>query len=138
MSVHIRWLTTTELPLIAPFLQQLSACGTTHPGVIEHLQSLPYQVAGLFVNQQLTGICGVWPLYKHYVGKHLELDNVAVLPSFQGQQLGQQLVQWVIAWARQNKYQAIELNCYLANKQGLKFWENQGFKPLGVHMQQLL
>ena len=41
-----------------------------------------YQCIGIFYEKKLIGICGIWILTKYYVGKHIELDNVIILPQY--------------------------------------------------------
>ena len=89
----------------------------------------------IFEDDQLVGICGVWELYKHYVGKHIELDNVVLLPEYRGKGIGEEMVAWIEAWAKEQGFVASELNCYVVNSAGMRFWLNQGYKILGFHCQ---
>ena len=94
-----------------------------------------YECAGIYADGALIGICGIWTLVKYYVGKHLEPDNVYLKPDYQGEGIGQQLQVWLENLARSRGCRALELNCYLSNEPGQRFWESVGYTKLGVHYQ---
>ena len=77
----------------------------------------------------------MWILIKYYVGKHLEPDNVYIKPEFQNQGIGKKLDHWLKNYAREKGCEAIELNCYIQNEKGRKYWESNAYKTLGIHYQ---
>jgi GNAT superfamily N-acetyltransferase len=87
------------------------------------------------MGDQLIGMSGLWLLNKYYVGKHIEPDNVMVLPEYRGNGIGEQLLEWITAYGKAQGCIASELNCYVNNSEGLKFWLNNGYKVLGFHCQ---
>ena len=97
-----------------------------------------YKCAGVFDGDKLIGICGLWILVKHYVGKHVEPDNVIILPEYRSKGIGEMMMNWVTDFAKSIGCDALELNCYVQNSPGLKFWLNDGFKVLGFHLQKKL
>ena len=97
-----------------------------------------YECVGVFDEETLVGICGIWTLTKIYVGRHIEPDNVIISPEYRSRQLGQQLMEWVESYARSKGCVASELNCYVSNEAGNKFWQQQGYKVLGLHYQKKL
>jgi len=128
------------LHIIIPLLKLLNE--TTSEEVLksrlEVMKESNYQCVGVFDGEKLIGICGVWILVKHYVGKHVEPDNVVILPKYRGQGIGEMMMQWVTDYARSIDCDALELNCYVQNSPGLKFWLNDGYKVLGFHLQKKL
>ncbi|MDI1234463.1 MAG: GNAT family N-acetyltransferase [bacterium] len=94
-----------------------------------------YECVGVYDGETLIGMSGLWLLNKYYVGKHIEPDNVVIIPAYRGKGIGQQLLNWINEYGKQNGCKASELNCYLNNSEGLKFWLNNGYKVLGVHCQ---
>ena len=92
-----------------------------------------YECLGIYENNQLIGICGLWILIKYYVGRHLEVDNVIIHPDYQGQQIGEQMMDWVFNYSKSKGCIGSELNCYTNNNGGNKFWHNQGYRILGFH-----
>lgn len=101
------------------------------PEMIDH----NYLCLGIYHEGQLIGMSGFWLLNKYYVGKHLEPDNVFILEEYRSAGIGHQLVQWLENYAREKGCRALELNCYIKNEKGCKFWEREGFTRLGIHYQ---
>jgi GNAT superfamily N-acetyltransferase len=134
---NIRWIERENLPVIIPLLEMINE-GTDRDILKERLQAMAeanYQCVGVFEGKELIGICGVWILVKHYVGRHIELDNVVLLPAYRNMGIGEELISWIEAWAAQQGYVGGELNCYVNNSAAVKFWLNQGYKILGFHCQ---
>ena len=94
-----------------------------------------YRCIGIYDNEKLIGICGIWILTKYYVGKYIEPDNVVILPEYQGQNIGKQLMQWIYDYAQKINCVASELNCYVGNKKAQSFWEKEGYEVIGLHYQ---
>jgi GNAT superfamily N-acetyltransferase len=136
----IRLLNTDELHTILPFLQMLNE--NTSPDILEsrlkEMQSNNYRCVGVYDADKLIGISGLWILTKHYVGKHIEPDNVIIHPDYRNKKIGEQLFQWIFDYAREQGCVASELNCYVQNHKGVRFWINQGYRIIGYHMQKLL
>ena len=97
-----------------------------------------YECAGVYEGDKLIGICGLWILMKYYVGRHLEPDNVMILPEYRGKGIGEKIMQWVYEYGRSKGCIASELNCYVTNSAGQKFWANEGYRILGFHYQRKL
>ncbi len=133
----IKWIPREQLFSILPLLQMINE-GVSHSELEVRLKALSeanYRCAGVYDDKQLVGICGVWTLYKHYIGKHIELDNVVILPGYRNQGIGEDMLQWLQEWATKEGYVGSEINCYVHNSEGLKFWLNQGYKLIGFHCQ---
>jgi len=94
-----------------------------------------YQCVGVSFEGNLIGISGLWILNKYYVGKHIEADNVIIHPDHRNNGVGEQLMEWIFDYGKKNGCIASELNCYVGNSAGLKFWLNRGYKILGFHCQ---
>ena len=97
-----------------------------------------YQCLGAYDKDELIGICGVWVLNKLYVGKHLEPDNVFVLPEYRSSGVGKLMLDRVLNYALEIGCNTSEINCYINNDKGIQFWNNQGYKAIGYHMQKVL
>lgn len=136
----IRLLNTDELHTILPFLQMLNE--NTSADIIEsrleEMESNNYRCVGVYDADKLIGISGIWILTKHYVGKHIEPDNVIIHPDYRSQKIGELLFQWIFNYAHEQGCLASELNCYVQNHKGIRFWINQGYRIIGYHMQKLL
>jgi len=97
-----------------------------------------YECAGVFDGDQLIGICGMWILVKYYIGRHIEPDNVMILPEYRGKGIGEKMMEWVYDYGRSKGCIATELNCYTANTSGQKFWANENYRIVGFHYQRML
>jgi len=105
---------------------------------LEDMMQKNYACAGVYDEGRLIGICGLWILNKYYVGKHIEPDNVMILPEYRNKKVGGQMMEWVYEYGRSQGCIASELNCYVVNDKGIRFWLNQGYKIIGFHCQKTL
>jgi GNAT superfamily N-acetyltransferase len=94
-----------------------------------------YQCIGIYDEEKLIGICGIWILVKYYVGKHIELDNIIILPEYQNKGISTRLMGWIECYAKENDYIASELNCYVGNEDAHRFWEREGYEVIALHFQ---
>lgn len=129
-----------ELECIIPFLQLLN-----DKIPLEQLQerladmrSQHYECVGVYDDGKLIGVSGLWIMTKYYVGRHIEPDNVIIDPAYRGRGIGEQLMEWIYDYGRSRGCVASELNCYVSNNAGQKFWMNQGYKIVGYHFQRKL
>ncbi len=98
------------------------------------LQMGGYQCIGAYDGEELIGICGVWELHKLYAGKHLEPDNVFVKEEYRSHGVGSLMMDFLFNYAQKVGCDATEVNCYIKNVKGKRFWENQGYETLGFHL----
>ncbi len=137
MPTEIKLIPQDNLIAIMPLIKRLNptvpeATLTTR---LDEMRSQGYQCAGLYLDDKLIGICGLWMMTKFYVGKHIEPDNVYILPEYRQQGYGKQLLAWVYAYGKSQGCIASELNCYISNEIGNTFWEQEGFAKIGYHYQ---
>jgi len=140
MSYEFRLIEPAEMTTIIPLLMELDPAipeETLHQRLPDMLEA-GYECLGIYADNELIGICGFWILAKYYVGKHLEPDNVYIRPQHRGHGLGNKLDDWLQATARARGCLALELNCYIKNEAGLKFWEHAGYHRLGIHFRKKL
>lgn len=139
-DIEIRLISNEEIYSIIPLLQLLNATIPEHT-LRERLAEMltqGYKCAGLYHQGKLAGICGLWIMTKYYVGKHLEPDNVVILPEYRSKGLGKQLMAWVYQYAQAQGCIASELNCYLPNERGHAFWEQEGYNKTAYHYRRLI
>lgn len=134
---EIRIIPNNELDLILPMLLLLNE-GEEESKIKSRLEKIKafnnYFCIGIFEDKKILGCCGIWELHKIYAGAHLEVDNVCVLPDHRGKQLGEQMVDWITNYAKENAFNSIELNAYIVNEKGVAFWEKVGCVKKGYHM----
>jgi len=135
--VKIRLIPANNIQTIIPLLRELDPTinSTTLSKRLDDMVRNGYECAGIFSDNKLIGICGIWTLYKYYVGKHLEPDNVYIQPKYQSSGVGSLLTDWLVNLAKTRDCEAIELNCYQGNIRGNEFWVKNNFKLLGNHYQ---
>lgn len=126
---------------ILPLVQMLNTYKIPVETLKRRLQDMlidGYQCLGAYDKDELIGICGVWVLNKLYVGKHLEPDNVFVMPEYRSSGVGKLMLDRVLSYALEIGCNTSEINCYINNDKGIQFWNNQGYKAIGYHMQKVL
>ncbi|MGB0891421.1 MAG: GNAT family N-acetyltransferase [Flavobacteriaceae bacterium] len=101
--------------------------------VLEMVELPHYECIGLFADQKLIGICGLWYTLRHYIGHSVEPDHVVIDESFRGQKLGNQFFNWIYKYTTSKGCEAIELNTYTGNTKSHKFYYNEGFDIYGFH-----
>ena len=129
-----------RIKVILPFLQQLNPKISFEVLKIrlKEMVASGYECVGVYDQDKLIGISGMWFLTKYYVGKHVEPDNVYILPEYQGKGIGKLLMNWIFEYAKSKGCESSELNCYIENKEGQKFWMNQGYELIAYHYQRKL
>ncbi|MBM4207756.1 MAG: GNAT family N-acetyltransferase [Gammaproteobacteria bacterium] len=140
MQYDIKLIPRHQIDSILPLIQQLNPALPEHVlrSRLHEMAGQGYQCAGLTINDRLVGICGMWIMTKFYVGKHIEPDNVFILPEYYRQGFGKLLLNWVYEYGKTQGCIASELNCYIINDTGNRFWEQEGFVKIGYHYQRLL
>ena len=137
MTLVIRLLADAELPTILPLLR-LSYPHIDEVTLRRRLGEMPaqgYRCAAAFSGEQLVGISGIWIRTHLWCGRMIEPDNVNVDAAWRGKGVGRALVDWIIAWGRDQGCEVSDLNCYVTNAEGQAFWLRQGWRIVGFHFQ---
>lgn len=140
MDYQFQLIPTENMHSILPLLQQLNEQLETEI-ILERLDEMVlrgYECLGVYDNEKLIGICGIWILTKIYVGRHVEPDNVTIHPDYRNKGIGEKMMEWVDEYAKSKGCIASELNAYVRNNNGHRFWMNQGYKILGFHFQKTI
>ncbi|MEZ4810996.1 MAG: GNAT family N-acetyltransferase [Allomuricauda sp.] len=136
-QLTLGWIPTENLKSILPLAYILNAEKISMQ-VLENrlMEMIPmgYRCIGVYDHERLVGICGVWVLNKLYAGKHVEPDNVIIDPDYQGQGIGNLMMEFLFNYAKEIGCEGTEVNCYMKNERGKKFWESQGYVTLGYHL----
>lgn len=137
-SFKIELIPYEEMEMILPLVIELNQGKYTKELLQDRLKDMlamgGYQCIGVFDKQKLIGICGFWVLNKLYAGKHVEPDNVYVVPEYRSSGIGEVMMNWLFDYAKSIACIGAEVNCYVHNEKGRKFWERQGFEALGLHL----
>ena len=129
-----------KISAIIPLLRLLNPAlaATTLEQRLQEMVVEGYQCVGVYDNDELVGICGLWIMTKYYVGRYIEPDNMVIHPLYRSQGLGKKLMDWIDDYARSQGCVASELNCYLSNVAAQKFWKKEGYEAIAFHYQKAL
>ncbi len=140
MEITFKLIDAGHIEVIIPLLSELDSSipYSVLNNRLSEMVKQGYECVGIYKENELIGICGIWTLVKYYVGKHIEPDNVFIKPEFRNLGIGQQLSDWLKEFACSRGCEAIELNCYLKNENGQHFWKANGYVAIGMHYQKKL
>jgi GNAT superfamily N-acetyltransferase len=134
---EIRFISKENIKSIIPLVALLNP-DTSEKILLERLDVMmknDYKCLGVYDREKLIGVCGLWSLMKFYNGRHLEPDNVVILPEYRSKGVGEQMMAWIDKYAEENNYEVIELNAYVENLKGVEFWKKAGYFIRGHHFQ---
>ncbi|NJW51892.1 GNAT family N-acetyltransferase [Salinimicrobium sp. CDJ15-91] len=125
-----------EIPQILPLIQQLM--GNTFSDEILHRRfeemfSQNYECFGIFFEQKLVGVFGMWFMTRHYAGRSCEPDHIYILEEYRSKGLGKKLFEFIYAYAAEKGCETSELNSYVSNYRSHKFYLNEGYEIKGYH-----
>ena len=136
-QLEIKWIPKTDMESILPLAYLLNNKTVAMAVLRQRLAAMMpmgYRCIGAYDGELLIGICGIWTLNKLYRGKHLEPDNVYVLETHRNLGVGKQMMDFALAHAKETGCTGADVNVYLENEAGQRFWQDQGFKKAGYHM----
>ncbi|MCL6294214.1 GNAT family N-acetyltransferase [Jejuia spongiicola] len=136
MSFLFKIIDKQNINSIIPLVQKLNGNKDTDAVLKQRFSEMitqNYECAGIFDNEKLIGICGLWFCTRHYSGKSVEPDHVYIDDTYRGKGLGKQFFEWIYNYVRLKGCESIELNTYVSNPPSHKFYYNEGFKILGYH-----
>ncbi len=129
MKIMIRKSTSADLD----FLEELeTSCfpkfQQSTRRVIRHGISSPFQhviIADISENKVLkpAGSATLFPY-----SKTLRLFSIAVLPKYQSKGIGRQIIDYIIQFARNNKFEKISLEVIKSNQKLIQYYQSIGFK----------
>lgn len=126
-----------QMETILPLAMELNSYTIDHTLLQKRLGEMlamgGYECIGVYDDQELVGICGFWILNKLYAGKHVEPDNVFIKKAYRSKGVGQLMMDFLFKYAKDIGCDGTEVNCYLTNEKGRKFWGRQGYEPLAYH-----
>lgn len=132
---RFEFIKTDEIEIILPLLRKVNTKtpeDILRTRIIEMSQQ-NYKCLGIYDNQRLIGICGLWFLTRHHCGKTFEPDHVMIDEAYQSKGLGNKLFAWLFQYGRDNGFEATELNTYVNNTRSHKFYYNLGYEIRGFH-----
>ncbi len=125
---------------ILPLLQQINdktPIAILKKRVIE-MSTQNYECAGLYTDEKLIGICGIWFMTRHYIGKSMEVDHVVIDANYRNKGFGKFFFDWIYNYSKEKGCEASELNTYVSNPKSHKFYYNEGYNIYGFHFLKIL
>ncbi len=125
-----------EINSIIPLVQKLTNNNVSYDVLKQRFSEMitqNYECAGIFDDNTLIGVSGLWFCTRHYAGKSVEADHVYIDDGYRGQGLGKQFFKWIYNYAKQKGCESAELNTYVSNYPSHKFYYNEGFEIYGYH-----
>jgi GNAT superfamily N-acetyltransferase len=136
MQISFLFLEGENIYDIVPMLQELGGNKTSDEVLKKRLHEMVaqnYTCVGIYSEQELVGMCGLWFQTRHYAGRSVELDHVFVKEGFRSKGIGKKLIAFVQEYGEKHGCEAIELNTYVENFPSHKFYYNLGFVARGFH-----
>ena len=134
-NIEIKLIPSKNILSILPLLKELNK--TTSDSILKkrllEMTTQHYKCVGVYLNNELIGISGLWFLTRHYSGRTIEPDHVVISSKHRNLGLGKKLFEWIYKYAQSIGYEATELNTYIHNVKSHRFYENEGYKKLGFH-----
>ena len=92
-----------------------------------------YECYGIYWDDKLVGVFGLWFAIRHYAGKTCEADHVYIDDNYRSKGIGKEVFAWIFEYAKSKGCETSELNSYVSNYPSHKFYMNQGYNILGYH-----
>ncbi|TVZ57214.1 hypothetical protein OD91_2530 [Lutibacter sp. Hel_I_33_5] len=141
MNINIKPIPAKDILSIIPLLRKINS--KTPDSILEkrllEMVKLPhYECIGLYLDEELIGISGLWYSTRHYIGKSVEPDHVVIDENHRNKGLGNTFFKWIYEHTKSKGCEGIELNTFVENRKSHKFYYNEGFEIFGFHMLKVL
>jgi len=139
-SINIRIISKDSIFDIIPLLKQLNEKTSIEllKSRLLEMVAQNYECVVMYDDTKLIGICGIWYMTRHYIGKSMEVDHVVIDDSCRGKGLGKIFFKWIYEHAKSKGCEASELNAYTNNPASHKFYYNEGYNIYGFHFLKVL
>ena len=136
MQFQFKIIPADSIEVVVPIVKKMSKPTITESLLLERFKEMVsqnYECIGVYDNDELIGVSGLWYCTRHYSGRSVELDHVFIDNAHRNKGVGTQFINWIQDYVKLKGYEAIELNAYIDNKPSQKFYERDGFQKLGYH-----
>ena len=125
-----------DLEQVLPFVQELGEY-QVDPGVLRgrfvEMYEQNYECFGIYLQQELIGVFGLWFMTRHYAGRSCEPDHIFISEEHQGKGIGKKLFEYIYSLSAERGCETSELNSYVSNYRSHKFYLNEGYEIKGYH-----
>jgi len=139
-NIAIKILAKENIFDIIPLLKQLNDKTPTKllKSRLIEMTEQNYECAAMYDKNKLIGVCGIWYMTRHYIGKSMEIDHVIIDTNYQNKGLGKYFLKWIYKHVKSKGCEASELNAYTSNPKSHKFYYNEGYNIYGFHFLKVL
>lgn len=125
-----------EIPLILPFVQTLMGNQFSDEILQERFSEMfeqNYECHGIYLDNELVGVFGLWFMTRHYAGRSCEPDHIYIDEKHRSKGIGKKLFEFIYNYASEKGCETSELNSYVSNYRSHKFYLNEGYEIKGYH-----
>ncbi|MCM4154783.1 GNAT family N-acetyltransferase [Gramella sp. AN32] len=125
-----------DVHIIFPFLKKLAKSPLDEKILkerVEESMTQNYECFGVFLNEKLIGVFGLWFMTRHYVGKSCEIDHIIFDDAYRNKGFGKKMLDFIEDYTKEKGCNAMELNSYVENFPSHKFFMNSGMVARGFH-----
>ena len=136
MELAFNKILKTEIPQILPLVQQLMGNQFSDEVLMERFSEMfeqNYECFGIYLDEKLVGVFGLWFMTRHYAGRSCEPDHIFIDENYRSLGIGKKLFQFIYNYAEERGCETSELNSYVSNYRSHKFYLNEGYEIKGYH-----
>ena len=136
MNLAFNKILKEEIPQILPMIQQLMGHQFSDEILTQRFSEMfgqNYECFGIFDEQKIIGVFGMWFMTRHYAGRSCEPDHIFIQEEYRSKGVGKKLFQFIYSYAEQKGCETSELNSYVSNYRSHKFYLNEGYEIKGYH-----
>ena len=136
MELAFNKILKNQLDLVLPLIQKLGEYQVDEEILrarFEEMFDQNYECFGVYLDEKLVGVFGLWFMTRHYCGKSCEVDHVYINSELQNAGIGKKLFNFIFHYAKERGCETSELNSYVQNFRSHKFYMNLDYVIKGYH-----
>lgn len=136
MELAFNKILKTEISQILPLIQQLMGNQFSDEVLTERFSEMfeqNYECFGIYFEEKLVGVFGMWFMTRHYAGRSCEPDHIYIDERYRSLGIGKKLFRFIYKYAEEKGCETSELNSYVSNYRSHKFYLNEGYDIKGYH-----
>ncbi|WP_238388441.1 GNAT family N-acetyltransferase [Christiangramia aestuarii] len=136
MQVAFNKILKEDFALVLPYLKKLYEVPPADDILGKRLLEMfdqNYECFGIYKEDRLIGVFGLWFMTRHYAGRSCEVDHIFIEEAEQGRGVGKTLLAYIHKYAAAKGCETMELNSYVENFRSHKFYMELGYIIRGYH-----
>jgi diamine N-acetyltransferase len=136
MNLAFNKILKEQIPQILPMVQRLMEHQFSNEILqqrFEEMFSQNYECFGIFHEEKIIGVFGMWFMTRHYAGRSCEPDHIYIEEAYRNKGVGKKLFEFIYSYARDKGCETSELNSYVHNFRSHKFYLNEDYVIKGYH-----